>query len=96
MQHKGTSKSEKFPPPHQDGAVGHPVNVAGNGPVTFGGADNSFSSSIYDDPSQSIKDTASTGGPSRRRKGKNEQSRMAPSLKSFRSFIPTSISLNDG
>ncbi|KAM7475776.1 hypothetical protein LguiB_023019 [Lonicera macranthoides] len=93
MQHKGTSKSEKFPPPHQDGAVGHPVNVADNGPVTFGGADNSFSSSIYDDPSQSIKDTASTGGPSRRRKGKNEQSSMAPSLKSFRSFIPTSISL---
>lgn len=40
---KGKSKSEKFPPPHQDGAVGHPLSSA----------EASFASSIFDPKSAS-------------------------------------------
>ncbi|XP_054792476.1 probable serine/threonine-protein kinase At1g54610 isoform X2 [Prosopis cineraria] len=43
------SKSEKFPPPHQDGAVGYPLGASHKGPVSFGATetDASFSSAIF-------------------------------------------------
>ncbi|KAL6011720.1 hypothetical protein ACLOJK_002184 [Asimina triloba] len=36
------SKSEKFPPPHQDGAVGFPMDAGHGGPTSFGPSDASF------------------------------------------------------
>lgn len=39
-----TSKSEKFPPPHRDGAVG----VPSNGPMSFAAPDTSFTSSVFE------------------------------------------------
>ncbi|KAK6123765.1 hypothetical protein DH2020_042496 [Rehmannia glutinosa] len=42
-------KGEKFPPPHQDGSVVHHPPVASqNGTSSFGGAYNSFNSSVFD------------------------------------------------
>lgn len=86
-QANAKSKSEKFPPPHQDGAVG---------PVSFGANDDtSFSSSIFNSKSsRSIKETSTAGGPSRRRKSKKEHSQVAPSSRFIRAFIPSTISLS--
>ncbi|TYI90509.1 hypothetical protein E1A91_D03G128000v1 [Gossypium mustelinum] len=61
-------KSEKFPPPHQDGAVGHPVDASNKGPVSFGASDSSFNSSIFNSKSSgSSKCSRQAGGPSRRK-----------------------------
>ncbi|KAA8542075.1 hypothetical protein F0562_023227 [Nyssa sinensis] len=93
-QANGKCKSEKFPPPHQDGAVGFPINASHNGPVSFGASDASVSSSIFDSKSsESAKSTTVTGGPSRS-KTKREDPQMAPSRRFFRSFIPTSVGLS--
>ncbi|KAL0415614.1 UNVERIFIED_CONTAM: putative serine/threonine-protein kinase [Sesamum latifolium] len=43
---KAKSKSEKFPPPHRDGAVGRPPDASQNGPLSFAPAGSSFTSSI--------------------------------------------------
>ncbi|KAJ7945654.1 Kinase family protein [Quillaja saponaria] len=51
---KAKSKSEKFPPPHQDGAVGYPASH--KGPVSFGAPDVSFgSATINSKSSVSVK-----------------------------------------
>ncbi|KAA8540643.1 hypothetical protein F0562_024438 [Nyssa sinensis] len=94
-QANAKSKSEKFPPPHQDGAVGFPLGRSHNGPISFGATDTSFSSSIFNPKiSKSVKITAATGGvASRRRKTKREEPRMAPSRGFIRAFIPSSIGL---
>ncbi|KAH6797187.1 Protein kinase superfamily protein [Perilla frutescens var. hirtella] len=72
---KAKSKSEKFPPPHQDGAgaVGGASQNGGRGPLSFASADDdaSFSSSIFDP--NSSKSAAS------RRKSNNEEPYSAPS-----------------
>ncbi|XP_024976983.1 probable serine/threonine-protein kinase At1g54610 isoform X1 [Cynara cardunculus var. scolymus] len=89
------SKSEKFPPPHQDAAVGYPSN--NGGPVSFFTTDdNSFGSSIFDsNSSRSVKEHGTIGGSSRRRKTKKEPpSRAGPSRKFIHTFLPTSISLS--
>lgn len=66
------SKSEKFPPPHQDGAVGHAVEKLHNGPVSFEDSDNSFGSSIIVPAKSfnSFSNTLAPGEPSRRRQHK--------------------------
>ncbi|RWW10844.1 hypothetical protein GW17_00025597 [Ensete ventricosum] len=51
-----TSKSEKFPPPHQDGAVGIPLNDSYKGPSSFTAFDASFASSIF----ESMEDSRNT------------------------------------
>lgn len=83
------SKSEKFPPPHEDAAVGYPHDTH-NGPVSFGASDSSFSSSVFDsNSSQSFQDTGT-----RRRKTKKEHTSNGPrSWKFIPPFIPSSISL---
>ncbi|KAJ9567917.1 hypothetical protein OSB04_003883 [Centaurea solstitialis] len=89
------SKSEKFPPPHQDAAVGYPSH--NGGPNSFGATDdNSFGSSIFDSKSsRSVKERGTIGGSSRRRKSKKEpSSRPGPSRKFIHTFLPTSISLS--
>lgn len=84
------SKSEKFPPPHEDAAVGYPLNTSHNGPVSFGASDSSFSSSVFDsNSSQSFQDNGT-----RRRKTKKEPTSKRPrSWKFIPPFIPSSISV---
>ncbi|XP_071693437.1 probable serine/threonine-protein kinase At1g54610 [Rutidosis leptorrhynchoides] len=78
-QANAKSKSEKFPPPHQDAAVG---------PVSFSTIDdNSFRSSIFD--SRSVKQSGTISGSSRHNKTKKE-----PSRKFIRTLLPSSISLS--
>ncbi|KAK9066378.1 hypothetical protein SSX86_013700 [Deinandra increscens subsp. villosa] len=95
-QSNAKSKSEKFPPPHQDAAVGNPHDPTHNGgPVSFGaGDDASFSSSVFDPKSsKSVSEVGTTGGPSRRNH-RRERSQTVSSRKFIRYFFPTSISLN--
>ncbi|KAI3785909.1 hypothetical protein L1987_45035 [Smallanthus sonchifolius] len=92
-QSNAKSKSEKFPPPHQDAAVGHSLDPSHNGgPVSFGaGDDTSFSSSVFEP--KSVSEFGTVGGPSRRNH-KRERSHNVSSRKFIRAFFPTSISLN--
>ncbi|XWS60217.1 hypothetical protein CRYUN_Cryun07bG0016600 [Craigia yunnanensis] len=93
-QTKAKSKSEKFPPPHQDGSVGHPVDASHKGAISFGASDTSFSSSIFNPKSSgSAKSSGPACGPSRRRKT-NEDPQKAPSRKFIRGFKPLSIGLS--
>ncbi|XP_071702602.1 probable serine/threonine-protein kinase At1g54610 [Rutidosis leptorrhynchoides] len=79
------SKSEKFPPPHQDAAVGYQSH--NGGPASFSTIDdNSFGSSIINsNSSTSVKKSESS-----RRKKTNKE----PSRKFIRTLLPTSISLS--
>ncbi|KAF5730983.1 serine/threonine-protein kinase [Tripterygium wilfordii] len=87
------SKSEKFPPPHQDGAVGHRIEPLHKGPVSFGAPDTSFGSSNFNSkPADSAKSASSVGGPSRRKS--NKEPHLALSGKFFRAFNPSSIGLS--
>ncbi|XP_076882288.1 putative serine/threonine-protein kinase At1g54610 [Bidens hawaiensis] len=96
-QSNAKSKSEKFPPPHRDAAVGHPLDPSHNGgPVSFGAGDDnpSFSSVAFDPrPSKSVSETGTAGGPSRRNH-KREPAQTGSSRKFIRAFFPASISLN--
>ncbi|GAB2272041.1 hypothetical protein Dimus_006863 [Dionaea muscipula] len=100
------SKSEKFPPPHRDGAVGVPVGIGNNddGPppvaldtsCSFGGyyGRNQNSRSI-----RSIAAAAAAEGPSRRSEKMNEGGRYqmssaATARKFIHSFKPTSVGLS--
>lgn len=77
------SKSEKFPPPHQDGAVGFP-HTSRNGPVSFGATDTSFSSSFFNlKHSASVRHTGTAGGPSKRKSSRAEP-QTAPSRRFLR------------
>ncbi|KAL4584711.1 hypothetical protein LXL04_009319 [Taraxacum kok-saghyz] len=94
-QGNGKSKSEKFPPPHRDAAVGHPLDPSQNsGPVSFNGADDSsFSSSLFDSKSsRSVKEVGTTGG-GLKRKHKRGRSHTISSSKFIRAFLPTSMDL---
>ncbi|XP_052181796.1 probable serine/threonine-protein kinase At1g54610 [Diospyros lotus] len=93
-QGNARSKSQKFPPPHQDGAVGHPLYRSQNGPVSLGAPDTSFDSSILmPESSGPVKNSAATAGSSRRRIEKKEP-QLAPSGRFFRAFIPSSVGLS--
>ncbi|CAN4089311.1 unnamed protein product [Withania somnifera] len=87
------SKSEKFPPPHQDGAVGYPLDASHNGPASFNVADTSFSSS-FNQKSRSLRSTITTAGTSRQRRNKKEEPHMAPSRKLIHAFLPSSVRLS--
>ena len=94
-QANAKSKSEKFPPPHQDGAVGYPLDTSHKGPVSFGAPDASFGSSMFNSKSSgSVKGIGATGGPSRRRKTNKEDPNIASSRKFIRAFKPSSIGLS--
>ncbi|KAK9278989.1 hypothetical protein L1049_028571 [Liquidambar formosana] len=93
-QANAKSKSEKFPPPHQDGAVGFPPDKSHNGPASFGPTGTSFGSSIFNPKSSGpSRSSAATGGPSRRRKPPREEPQIAPSWSFIRAFKPSSIGL---
>ncbi|KAI3463585.1 hypothetical protein Pfo_020248 [Paulownia fortunei] len=88
---KARSKSDKFPPPHQDAAVGHPLDASQNGPVSFGAADTSFTSSIFDrKSSRSLRNTTPKSAASRRKTEKEEPQR-APSRSFINAFYPSSV-----
>lgn len=87
------SKSEKFPPPHQDGAVGYPLDASHNGPASFNVADASLSSS-FAPKSRSLRSTTATAGTSRQRRNKKEEPHMAPSRKLIHAFLPSSVRLS--
>ncbi|KAM6594755.1 hypothetical protein CsatA_002458 [Cannabis sativa] len=89
------SKSEKFPPPHQDGAVGYPQQTSHKGPSSFGASDSSFGSAVFNSrSSDSIKSTgAVSGGPSRQ-KTNREDPRVAPSRNFIRGFKPSSVGIS--
>ncbi|KAK4410748.1 putative serine/threonine-protein kinase [Sesamum angolense] len=88
---KAKSKSDKFPPPHQDAAVGHPLDASQNGPMSFDAADTSFSSSIFDPKaSRSLRTTTPKNGTSRRKNSKDEPQR-APTRSFINAFHPSSV-----
>ncbi|XP_060204173.1 probable serine/threonine-protein kinase At1g54610 [Lycium barbarum] len=94
-QANAKSKSEKFPPPHQDGAVGYPLDASHNGPASFSVADASFNSSSFNPNSRSLRSTTSTtAGTSRQRRNKKEEPHMAPSRKLIHAFLPSSVRLS--
>ncbi|KAG2399349.1 serine/threonine-protein kinase [Vigna angularis] len=87
------SKSEKFPPPHQDGAVGYLQDASNKGPVSLG-PDTSFSSGIFNSkPSGPVRSHAGAGH-HRGRKAKKEESQMASSWKFIRPFKPSTVGLS--
>ncbi|KAK4845765.1 hypothetical protein QYF36_008807 [Acer negundo] len=89
------SKSEKFPPPHQDGAVGKPQDASHKAPVSFGASDLFISSSTFGTkPSGSAKSVGAVGGPSRRRRTNKDDPQMAPSRNFIRGLKPSSIGLS--
>ncbi|KAK7410997.1 hypothetical protein VNO78_02299 [Psophocarpus tetragonolobus] len=86
------SKSEKFPPPHQDGAVGYPQDASNKGPVSFGAPDSSFSSGIFNSKPSGPGRSHATAY--RERKTKKEESQMASSWKFMRPFKPSTVGLS--
>ncbi|KAK4395560.1 putative serine/threonine-protein kinase [Sesamum angolense] len=85
---KAKSKSEKFPPPHRDGAVGRPPDASQNGPISFAAAGSSFTSSIFDPKSsRSLRNNGTSKSAASRRKNIKEEPHWAPS----RQFIKASI-----
>ncbi|PON95699.1 Serine/threonine protein kinase [Trema orientale] len=87
------SKSEKFPPPHQDGAVGYPQETSHKGPLSFGTADASFGSAVFNSRSSGSVKSMGAAAPSRR-KTNREDPRMAPSRKFIRGFKPSSVGIS--
>ncbi|XP_028766214.1 probable serine/threonine-protein kinase At1g54610 [Neltuma alba] len=70
------SKSEKFPPPHQDGAVGYPLDASHKGPVSFGATepDASFGSSVFNSKPKGSVEGHAASGPYRGKKTKKTDS----------------------
>ncbi|KAI3455084.1 hypothetical protein Pfo_011747 [Paulownia fortunei] len=88
---KAKGKGEKFPPPHQDGAVGHPPDASQNGPLSFGAADTSFNSSIFDPKSSRSLRNGTSKSAASRRKNINEEPHRAPPRRFINAFYPSSI-----
>ncbi|KAK7358688.1 hypothetical protein VNO77_00626 [Canavalia gladiata] len=82
-------KSEKFPPPHQDGAVGYPLDASNKGAVSFGATETSSGSTIFDSkPSGSVvSHVANDKG----KKTKKEDSQITSSWKFMRAFKRSTI-----
>ncbi|KAL1155038.1 hypothetical protein V6Z11_A09G284500 [Gossypium hirsutum] len=90
-QTNGKSRSEKFPPPHQDGAVGHSLDADASlkGSITsFGANKTPFSSSVLNTTSSGF----ATGPPIQRKT--NKDPRRATSRGFVHSYKPTSIGLS--
>ncbi|KAK1422402.1 hypothetical protein QVD17_25499 [Tagetes erecta] len=86
------SKSEKFPPPHQDANVGHPLD---GGPVSFSTREGTSFSSLLFDPksSKSVKEPGTIDGPPTK-KHRRARSHVTSSQKFIRAFFPSAFSLN--
>ncbi|XP_020237056.1 probable serine/threonine-protein kinase At1g54610 [Cajanus cajan] len=84
------SKSEKFPPPHQDGAVGYPLDASNKGGVSFGATETSSASTILD--SKSSESVISHAAREKGRKSNKANSEIASSWKFMRGFKLSTIS----
>ena len=88
------SKSEKFPPPHQDGAVGYPSDASNKGTVSFGASGASFGSALLNSkPSGSVGSNVAAR-PYKARKAYKADSQMVSSWKFMRAFKPSTIGLS--
>lgn len=87
---KAKSKSDKFPPPHQDAAVGNPLDASRNGPVSFSAGDTSFASIFDRRSSRSLRSITPKSGTSRSRNDKEEPQR-APARSFMNALYPSSI-----
>ncbi|PIN11647.1 Cyclin-dependent kinase [Handroanthus impetiginosus] len=90
---KAKSKSEKFPPPHQDGAVGHPRDASQNGPASFGTADAPSTSTTFDPKSSRSLQNSTSKSAASRSKNINEEPQRPPSRKFLNAFYPSTIRL---
>ncbi|QCD84979.1 Cdc2-related kinase [Vigna unguiculata] len=84
------SKSEKFPPPHQDGAVGYPLDASNKGAVSFGATETSTASTMFHSKSAgSVK----THDPAidKVRRTNTAHTQMTSPWKIFRSFKLSTI-----
>ncbi|KAL1326638.1 hypothetical protein HN51_036760 [Arachis hypogaea] len=88
------SKSEKFPPPHQDEAVGYPLNASNRGTVLFGASDTSFGSKTSRTHGTSIAAAARPRPNSKGRTSNKADSKMVSSWKFMRAFKPTIVGLS--
>ncbi|GMH01120.1 hypothetical protein Nepgr_002959 [Nepenthes gracilis] len=90
-QPDGKRKSEKFPPPHQDGAVGVPQDLSNNSPLSFNPTDASFNLSLFSPKfPKSVKGIAAVEAKSRRKRSRRDQPMMISAWKSIRVFKPKS------
>ncbi|EHA8592336.1 putative serine/threonine-protein kinase [Cocos nucifera] len=87
-----TSKSERFPPPHQDGAVGFPLDDPRNGTTSFMVADASFDSSFFE-ARENCGGALPGKNTARRKSADKEEHQSAPSHALMRSLRPSSIGL---
>ncbi|KAJ1411877.1 Serine/threonine-protein kinase, active site [Sesbania bispinosa] len=88
------SRSEKFPPPHQDGAVGYPLDASHKGTVSFGATETSFSSTTSNSkPSGSVGSHASASSYKGRKTNKAD-SQTVSSWKFLSSFKPSTVGLS--
>ncbi|XP_057767558.1 probable serine/threonine-protein kinase At1g54610 [Salvia miltiorrhiza] len=93
---KAKSKSDKFPPPHQDAAMGHhPLDASRNGPLSFSAAETSFASILDRRSSRSLRSTTSKAATSRSRNDKEEPHR-APARSFMNALYPSSIAWDFG
>lgn len=95
MTHEnGKSKSEKFPPPHEDGAVEYPGGASNKGAVSFGRSETTSFSSIISN-SISSKSVGSYGARSYKGRKINEaDSKITSSWKFMHSFKPSTVGLS--
>ena len=90
----GKSKSEKFPPPHEDGAFGYPGDGSNKGAVSFGTTEKTSFSSILSNSIHSKSVGSYAGSSYKRRKGNEPDSRIS-SWKFMRSsFKPSTVGLS--
>ncbi|KAJ4973592.1 hypothetical protein NE237_006766 [Protea cynaroides] len=88
-QANAKSKSEKFPPPHQDGAVGYPLDSSHNGPASFVAHDTSFASSVFDPKATGVPFSGLLRKPAVRFGRKTKEPQVAPSGMFVRAFRPS-------
>uniref|UniRef100_A0A7C9D5U0 Protein kinase domain-containing protein n=1 Tax=Opuntia streptacantha TaxID=393608 RepID=A0A7C9D5U0_OPUST len=93
-QANAKSKSEKFPPPHQDGAVGVHLDTSNNMPLSFGPTEQSFDASHFNPKSsKSVQSTTPAEGPSKR-KTTNKEPQLASTWKFIHAWKPSSVGLS--
>ncbi|XP_043724152.1 probable serine/threonine-protein kinase At1g54610 [Telopea speciosissima] len=82
------SKSEKFPPPHQDGAIGYQLDTSHNGPRSFV-SHTSFASSAFDPKAAGISFSGPLRKPVPSGRKTNRGGQMAPSRMFIQTFRPS-------
>ncbi|KAL2935591.1 hypothetical protein RDABS01_018709 [Bienertia sinuspersici] len=94
-QANAKSKSEKFPPPHQDGAVGVPSDTctSNNGPISFATTENSFDTSHFKPTLSKSRSVTPSAGPSRKKRT-NKEPELASTWKFFHAWKPSAIGLS--